>query len=222
VAADTEVASAEPAPRPKRASWVDTVSAVLLAVAAVGTAWCSYQASRWNGEQAKAFSAANAARVHSSRSAALANAQKQVDVAVFMEWVNATAHEDEQLADFYQVRFRAEFIPAFEAWLATDPFGDPDAPLTPFTLPEYRLAAQEEADRLDAEEAANAELAKQNIERSTRYVLGVVLFAISLFFAGISTKLATHRLRAVVLVVGCVFFLATAIWVATFPKSIAL
>jgi hypothetical protein len=205
----------------RAATWVDTVAAVLLAVAAVATAWSSYQASRWNGEQAKAFSAANAARVHSSRAADLANAQKQVDVAVFMQWVDATVHEDQELADFYRARFREEFKPALEAWLATDPFNDPEAPLTPFTLPEYQLAAQQEADRLDAEEAANAELAKQNIERATRYVLGVVLFAISLFFAGISTKLATHRLRAAILGVGCAIFLLTATWVATFPKSVS-
>ena len=187
----------------------------------MATAWSSYQASRWNGEQAKAFSAANAARVHSSRAAALATAQKQVDVAVFMSWVDATVHEDQELADFYRERFREEFMPAVEAWLATDPFNDPDAPLTPFTLPEYRLAAQEESEQLDAVEAENAELARENIERATRYVLAVVLFSISLFFAGISTRLATPRLRVVILLVGCTFFLVTAVWVATFPKSIA-
>ena len=211
----------ETAPSPRRASWVDTVAAVLLACAAVATAWSSYQASRWNGEQAKAFSAANAARVHSSRAAALATAQKQVDVAVFMSWVDATVHEDQELADFYRERFREEFMPAVEAWLATDPFNDPDAPLTPFTLPEYRLAAQEESEQLDAVEAENAELARENIERATRYVLAVVLFSISLFFAGISSRLATHRIRVVILLVGCTFFLVTAVWVATFPKSIA-
>jgi hypothetical protein len=205
----------------KRLRWVDTVAAVLLAVAAVGTAWCSYQASRWTGEQAKAFGAANAARIASAKAAGLANAQKQVDVAVFMSWVDATVHDDQELEDFYRARMRGEFVPALDAWLAADPFNDPDAPLTPFVMPEYRLAAQEEADQLDAEAAVNADLAKTNIERSTRYVLGVVLFAVSLFFAGISTKLGTERTRAAILAFGCVIFLATAIWVLTFPKSIA-
>ena len=35
----------------RRARRVEVFSTILLAVAAVATAWCSYQASRWNGEQ---------------------------------------------------------------------------------------------------------------------------------------------------------------------------
>ena len=43
--------------------WVDIASAALLALATVATAWSGYQASRWNGEQAKAGARANAARI---------------------------------------------------------------------------------------------------------------------------------------------------------------
>ena len=42
--------------------WVEVVATVLLAVAAVLTAWCGYQATRWNGEQAKTASAVAATR----------------------------------------------------------------------------------------------------------------------------------------------------------------
>ena len=34
--------------------WAEIGATLLLAVAAVATAWSSYQANRWNGEQAKA------------------------------------------------------------------------------------------------------------------------------------------------------------------------
>jgi hypothetical protein len=201
---------------------VETVSAVLLALAAVATAWSSYQARRWTGEQAKAFGAANAARVESTRASGLANAQKQVDIAVFIQWVEALARDEAELADFYRDRFREEFEPAVEAWLATDPLENPDAPLTPFTLPEYRLAAEAEAAELEAEAEVSAALARDNIQRATNYVLGVVLFAISLFFAGISTRLGTSRLRVIALVIGCVVFLGTATWIATFPVSLSV
>ena len=53
-------------------------------------------------------------------------------------------------------------------------------------------------------------------------MLGVVLFAVSLFFAGMSTKLSTARLRQVTVALGCVIFLGTAIWIATFPVSVAV
>jgi hypothetical protein len=58
-------------------------------------------------------------------------------VATFVQWVNAERSKDEALADFYRDRFRKEFRPAFAAWEATRPAENPDAPLTPFAMPEY-------------------------------------------------------------------------------------
>ena len=63
-------------------------------MAAVAIAWSGYQASRWTGEQAKAFSRANAARVESTRSSNLANSQTEIDVATFTQWVNSYARNE--------------------------------------------------------------------------------------------------------------------------------
>jgi hypothetical protein len=61
-----------------------------------------------------------------------------------------------------------------------------------------------------------------DIQRASNYVLAVVLFAVSLFFAGMSTKLSAHRLRAMVVAMGWVIFAGTVIWIATFPVSLAI
>jgi len=205
-----------------KASRVEIVAAVLLASAAVATAWSSYQASRWTGEQAKAFASANAARVESTRASDLANAQSEIDVTTFSQWVDAYLQGDGEIATFYERRFREEFRPAFHAWLRTDPFDERSAPDSPFAMPEYVLAANEQADALDAEAESTAAQARDDVQRATNYVLGVVLFAVSLFFAGISTKLANHRIRAVVVGIGCTVFLVTATWIATFPVSLSV
>jgi hypothetical protein len=201
---------------------VEVLATVLLAVAAVATAWSSYQASRWNGEQAKAASRANAARIESTRASGLANTQSQIDVATFMQWVNAYALDQTELATFYFSRFRAEFKPAVDAWIATRPRRNPDAPLTPFAMPQYRLAANQEAARLEARAETLAASARADVQRATNYVLGVVLFAASLFFAGMSTKLGTPRLRGVLLALGGALFVGTAIWLATLPISVSV
>ena len=151
---------------------------MLLSVAAVATAWSSYQAARWNGEQAKTASRVNATRVEAARAQGLAEAQTEVDVATFIQWVDASAHDDVELTDFYEERFRDEFKPAFEAWLATDPLVTPGAPPTPFAMPEYKLEADEQAKELDAQAEVLAAQVRRNIQRSTNYVLGVVLFAV--------------------------------------------
>ena len=202
--------------------WVELVATVLLAIATVATAWSGYQASRWNGEQAKAFSRGNAARIESTRASGLADTQTQIDVATFTQWANAYALNQGRLSSFYFRRFREEFRPAVNAWIATRPLQNRDAPLTPFAMPQYQLAARAEADRLEAEAEAHAAEARRNVQRATNYVLGVVLFATSLFFAGMSAKLRTRRLRIVLLSFGVVVFLGTAIWIATSPITVSI
>ena len=63
---------------------------------------------------------------------------------------------------------------------------------------------------------------QRNIQRESNYVLGIVLFAVSLFFAGMSTKLTDARLRKITVSLGCVVFLGAAIWLATSPVSVAV
>jgi hypothetical protein len=200
----------------------ELVATVLLAVAAVATAWSGYQATRWNGEQAKASSRTNAIRIDAARAQGLAEAQKEVDVATFIQWVDAYAHRETELTTFYKRRFREEFKPAFDAWLATEPLTNANAPLTPFVMPQYVLAAEETAERLDADAEASAALVRRNIQRSSNYVLGVVLFSVALFFAGTSTKLTNPRLRAVAVGVGCIVFVGTLVWIASSPISVSV
>jgi hypothetical protein len=53
-------------------------------------------------------------------------------------------------------------------------------------------------------------------------MLAVVLFAASLFFAGINTRLKTSTAKAAILGLGRVLFLAALIWVATFPVQLTV
>ena len=79
-------------PDDERTDRLEIGSAVLLALATVATAWSGYQASRWNGEQAKAFSKANAARIEATGASDLANAQTQIDVAGLQVYVLANGN----------------------------------------------------------------------------------------------------------------------------------
>ena len=201
---------------------IEIVATVMLSLATLGTAWSGYQASRWNGEQAKAFSRANAARIESTGAADLANAQTQIDVATFTQWVDAYAQDQTELTDFYFKRFRAEFKPAMDTWIATRPLENANAPLTPFVMPDYQLAARQKAQRLEAEADALSAQARANVQRATDYVLAVVLFAIALFFAGMAARFRTHRLRVALLAFGVVILVGTIAWIATFPVSISV
>jgi Na+-translocating ferredoxin:NAD+ oxidoreductase RnfD subunit len=201
---------------------VELVATVLLAIATVATAWSGYQSTRWNGEQAKAGGRANALRIESAKAAGLANTQTEIDVASFTQWVDAYTLGQNDLADFYFKRFRKEFRPAVDAWIATRPLKNANAPPTPFAMPQYKLAARTQAERFQAQAEISAAQVLRNIQRASNYVLGVVLFASALFFAGMSTKLTSPKLRVVMLSIGCAVFLLTALWIATSPVSITV
>ena len=201
---------------------LELVATFLLAFATLGTAWSAYQAREWTGEQSQGYSRATKNRIAVNRESAIANRQVQIDVATFVQWVDAQERGNTKLADFYRERFRDEFEPAFAAWLATKPLTNASAPETPFAMPQYRLAAAATAKRLDTESEASAATVLRNIQRASDCVLAVVLFAIALFFAGLGSKLRVDRIRAVMVVLAGVIFLGTVIWIATFPVSLAV
>ena len=121
---------------------VELIAAIMLSIATVVTAWSAYQATRWSGDQAEDYTSASATRTESVRASTEANRQILIDVATFLNWLDAEQSGDHALADDIHARMRKEFLPAFDAWLATAPAGSiPDG--TPFELPEYRLAAEE-------------------------------------------------------------------------------
>jgi hypothetical protein len=216
-------------PDAQRPSWrqrwhdrAETLATVLLAVAAVATAWSSYQSARWSGVQAIDFSRASAARVESTRASTRAGQETMIDVLTFTEWVDAFEAGDARLVRFYSDRFRDEFKPAVRAWVATRPLRTRGAPPTPFAMPEYQVAKEAEAARLEADAVRATAAAQTANQRSDNYVLAVVLFAASLFFAGISTRLSAPPQRLAALAFGYALFLGTVVWVLTFPVTVAV
>src|SRR4051812_47952084 len=203
-------------------NWQELVATALLVVAALATSWSSYQATRWNGEQAAAAGRTSAIRIEAARAQGLAQAETQVDVATFIAWAEADQRGDTGTADFFRARFRDEFRPAYDAWVALEPATNASAPATPFALAEYQVASRDEAERLDTEAEASAAEVRVDIQRSGNYVLTVVLYAVVLFFAGMSTRLTSSRLRWVLTLAGCAVLVATLGWIATFPVSLSV
>lgn len=199
---------------------LELAATLLLALASVATAWSAYQAHQWTGEQAVRTGRATAARIAINRNAAAANRSLQIDVATFIQWVNAREERHPELAAFYAARFRPELKKAFTAWLATHPFTDKQAPKTPFAMRQYRLSASARANHSEVVAAADAQAAKSADENANNYMLAVVLFASALFFAGISTKLEIAGMRLSLLAIGWVIFLGAAFWLATMPVQL--
>ena len=180
--------------------WFEVVTAIMLGVVAIATAWSGYQAARWSGQQAEHYAQANALHVESIRNSTLASQYMLFDVQIFNQWLNAYYHGDTRLANLYQKRFRAEFRPAFEAWLATNPFDNPNAPAGPLLMPQYKVSLLEQANQLEAEAAKTYDQGQAANQQSDEYVLNTVFLAAVLFLIAISERFEWNWVRTLMLV----------------------
>ena len=200
---------------------VEVVAAVLLALATVLSAWGAYQAVRWSGEQANSYAEAAALRAEGGSHGTVASRQIQIDVATFLAWADAAEQRDTRLADFIKTQFRAEFKPAFDAWLASGSLDAAGLPAgTPFAQPEYKLAEQALADAKIAEADAALLDAQRANQISDNFVLTAVLFASVLFFAGIAARFRPQWIRWAMLAVAVVVFVLGAIVEFVLPQDI--
>jgi hypothetical protein len=187
------VAAAGAAERERRLT--EFAAAVVLAFASVVTSWSGYQASLWSGIQATDYNQANALRVESTRESTEAGQLAGLDLALFMAWVNAKASSNDRLAEFYSQRFRPEFRPIFDTWLATRPLVNPQAPPTPFALPGYRSEHQQRARELESRSKELFDAGHRANHYADIYISGTVVLATVLFFCGIIPQYRNSRVR---------------------------
>jgi hypothetical protein len=204
-----------------KSDWIELLAALLLALATISAAWCAYQSTRWGGVQANAYASAGALRQESVRASSRFFALANIDVATFQTWVDARRAQDLELAAFWEERFRPEFKPAFDAWVASVPAGEIPAG-TPFAMPEYAPADKVLADDLQQQAEESAAEARSANQTGDNFVLLAVLFASVLFFAGVGTKFRGYRVRVVMVGFATVFFLVALAFVFSLPQNVGI
>jgi hypothetical protein len=127
---------------------------------------------------------------------------KLADVLLFSQYVNARAVSNETLARFYADRFRDEAKTAFQAWMATQPFENSNAPPHPFVTGLYQPRLLEDARQAEAESQRLWQQAGEAGRTSRSYVLITVLLATALFCGGTAAKFDALWIRRAVLALG--------------------
>jgi hypothetical protein len=195
----------------------EVIATLILALATLAAAWSGYQSARWGGEQSTNFSQAGALRTESTRASTTAGQLTQIDIGLFTNWVNAYAVDNQPLVDFYKNRFRPEFEVAFEAWLATDPKNNPEAPKSPFAMPEYSVSEAQEADRLELEASSTYAKGTEANQNSDDYVLNTVILASVLFLAGVQTRIKSVPVRMIIVILALLILGFGLFNIATYP-----
>jgi hypothetical protein len=196
---------------------MEVVTAVSLSVAALLTSWAAYQAALWDGAESAEYSRANVQRTEAAQLATRAGQLEAMDVLTSMQWLNAYAAGDAKLQAFYRARLRPEFVPAFEAWLATDPRNNPNAPASPFVMPQYQSAAQKQADALEAQAEAGLDRGELAKHHSNEFIQVTVVLASAMFFGGIVQVFKIRRVRFALVGVSVLTCLWALVKVITLP-----
>lgn len=98
---------------------IEVATVLLLALATVGSAWCAYQVSQWNGRETDAARVSAAARIQGSREYALATQKVAYDAASVAQYAEAVVAENERLQTFLRASIiRPEFLPIVDEWQA--------------------------------------------------------------------------------------------------------
>jgi hypothetical protein len=198
--------------------WMDLLSAVVMAAATVATAYSAYQSSLWNGEQNIHKSRSTTAVVRVGKLSNLALQRTAVHVNLLVHWLSAVNRGDHRTADFLFGRFPEPLRTATEAWRATRPLENPDAPASPFDMPQYALQERIEADQWEQIAQDESAAAENASAMANRYLLFTIIYASVLFLAGISGKFKWPAIDLTVLVLGAVTLLASVAIMIALPR----
>src|SRR6185436_7064325 len=84
--------------------WVEPVTALLMALATLSTAWCSYHSAAWTRKSNRLMNEFNSLERRAGLQTMQGMQQATIHVAMFMELLAAQQAGNEKLANFYEVR----------------------------------------------------------------------------------------------------------------------
>jgi hypothetical protein len=203
-----KLSDSEPTPKaePAKKRWVEPVTALLMALATLSTAWCSYQSAAWTRQSNRLMNDFNALE----RKAGLVSLQgtqaATIHAAMFMQLLAAQQAGNEKLAAFYVERFPPDVRKAYDAWIAQKPFENPNADPHPFVPKLYQMRGTAEAAEVTAAAATRLGDARNAGSLSGQYLANTVLFAAVLFFAATSNKFEQRRVRVVAFIFALAVF----------------
>ena len=190
-----------------------------MALATLGTAWCSYESSRWNGQSSSFATEAGRANQKAAMLHLEGNQSESLQAKVFMEFIDAQMAGNDKLAHFYLDRFPPELRKAYDAWLTEKPFENPRADPHPFVPNLYQPRFLEEARQASADAGRSDAEGKRASAVAAHYLSNTVLFAAVLFFAGTSARFDHRYVRQSSLFFAIAAFLFAAVRMLMLPMT---
>src|SRR5580700_2800282 len=196
---------------------VQICEAALLALVTVTAAWAGYSAARWGTESRIDVAQASSLGNLGTRDELTALSLRNFDASTFNAWFLAFTLNSPQKEAIAVHRFRPQFLVAFNAWMATDPLHNPNAPPGPTYMPQYQLPQQTQANTLDNEATAKFNAGNQAGVTSDNFVQITVFLAAVLFLVGIGSSFKSYGVRYSLITFGGVLLIISLVLIAQQP-----
>jgi hypothetical protein len=197
---------------------IEMITVLVLGLATVGTAWCGYQASQWNGVQSTATSTSTDQRVEASRLFGVATQRVSYDSSMIAQYAQAVQAKNTQLVGFYRATLiREELLPVIDRWEAEIKAGGTPTRLIDDTsymdaqLGPYRTATTK-AD-------ASSKVALLAGDTAHEYVINTILLAVALFFSGVLSSFRYRPARLLLVVAAIATVAVAAVNLADLPVA---
>jgi hypothetical protein len=182
--------------------WLSIVEALLLSLVAVLAAYSGYAAAKWGTESSVALARASAERTKANRADIEAIVTRTADSASFNAWFTAFTAGNANAQRLATKRMRPGYRPAFNAWLATDPAHNRNAPPGPAYMPQYVIPQEAAVKAYDAQAEATFSEGSQAGSTADKYIRDTVFLATVLFLVGISGHFPVRQARLGLIAVG--------------------
>lgn len=204
-------AKADEERRQRTVDRTEIVIAILLGVAAIMTAWSTFQSSQLGAAVTAAYS--EGIRLSDTASQAFndASATDIADEALFLEFAKASNAGDEGTADYIYSSLMSEDLVAAVDWWLEQP--DSAGYGTPFVEdnPAWSTVAYDDAAALDADAQAKFDEATAKDELGSDFDVLSIIIAISLFLFGVASLVRQERIKIGLGAIGAVILVYSAI-----------
>lgn len=201
----------------RRDRLLSIVEAVLLSLVAVLAAYSGYAAAKWSTESSVSLAKASAERAKANRADLEALQLRTLDSVSFNAWFTAFTAGNVRAERIAERRLRPGYRPAFDAWLATDPAHNPNAPPGPAYMPEYVVSQEVDANAFDRQAEAQFSKGSEAGATGDKYVRDTVFLATVLFLVGISSHFPLRSARYGLIAVGALLLVFAVVQLLGLP-----
>ena len=193
--------------RDRKDKRISIAEAVVLSIVTIIAAWAGYSAAKWGTESSLNLAKASATRVKANRVFQEGLTYRVADLVLFNTWNAAHIAGDKNAMRVARKLFLPNYRIAFDAWLATKPFTNPNAPKGPQAMPEFKIPGVAASRALDNQADAYYARGQLAAETADHYIRVTVILASVLFLVGISTHFPIRRGRYALVAVGMALLL---------------